>query len=142
MAPEWTAYPVSSHSGVACTDCHIAAGIPGFVHAKVNGTKQLFMVMSHDYPRPILAADKLPPARATCLNCHNPNGHIGEKLLLRTSYGDDEKNSVTRTVVLLHVGGRDQFGHLSGIHGAHLGHIEYIATDSTHQTIPLGWQSE
>lgn len=34
------------------------------------------------------------------------------------------------------MGGRDQFGHLSGIHGAHLGHIEYITTDSTHQTIP------
>jgi formate-dependent nitrite reductase cytochrome c552 subunit len=42
---------------------------------------------------------------------------------------------VTRTLVLLHVGGRNQFGQLSGIHGAHLGHIEYIATDSTHQTI-------
>ena len=27
-------------------------------------------------------------------------------------------------------------GTLSGIHGAHLGHIEYIATDTTNQTIP------
>jgi hypothetical protein len=25
--------------------------------------------------------------------------------------------------------GRDAFSRLSGIHGAHLGHIEYIATD-------------
>ena len=140
MAPEWTAYQVSPHSGVACTDCHIAAGIPGFVHAKVNGTKQLFMVMFHDYPRPILADDKVPPARVTCLNCHNPDRYIGDKLLIKTSYGDDEKNSPTHSVVLLHVGGRDQFGHLSGIHGAHLGHIEYIATDSTHQTIP--WVSK
>jgi len=136
MAPEWAAYHVSSHSGVACTQCHIAAGFPGFVHAKVNGTKQLFMVMFHDYPRPIMADDKVPPASTTCLNCHNPNIYIGDKLVVETSYGDDEKNSMTQTVVLMHVGGRDRFGHLSGIHGAHLGHIEYISTDSTHQTIP------
>jgi len=135
MAPQWTAYHVSSHSGVACTDCHIAAGIQGFVHAKVNGTKQLFMVAFHDYPRPILANDKVPPARVTCLNCHNPNTYVGDKLLVKNSYGDDEKNSLTHTIVLLHVGGRDQFGNLSGIHGAHLGYIEYISTDSEHQTI-------
>ena len=136
MAPEWTAYHVSPHSGVACTDCHIAAGIPGFVHAKVNGTKQLFMVMFHDYPRPILAGDKLPPASTTCLNCHNPDTYIGDKLVVKTSYADDEKNSKTSTIALLNVGGRDAFSRLSGIHGAHMGKIEYIATDSTHQTIP------
>lgn len=140
MGPEWGAYPVSSHAGVACTECHIAAGIPGFVHAKVNGTKQLLMVVSNKYPRPILAGDKLPPARATCLNCHTADKDLGDKLLVKTSYGDDEKNSAAYSLVLLHVGGRDQFGHLSGVHGAHLGRIEYIATDSTHQTIP--WVSK
>ncbi len=51
MAPEWGAYPVSNHAGVACTECHIAPGIPGFVHAKVNGTKQLLMVVANKYPR-------------------------------------------------------------------------------------------
>jgi nitrate/TMAO reductase-like tetraheme cytochrome c subunit len=136
MAPEWTAYHVSPHSGVACTDCHIAAGIPGFVRAKVNGTKQLFMVMFHEYPRPIMAGDKLPPASTTCLNCHNPDTYIGDKLVVKTSYADDEKNSKTSTIALLHVGGRDAFSRLSGIHGAHMGKIEYIATDSTNQTIP------
>jgi hypothetical protein len=80
--------------------------------------------------------DKLPPAKETCLTCHNPDKFIGDKLIVRTSYGDDEQNSVTRTMVLLHIGGRDQSGKLSGIHGAHLGRIEYIATDTTHQTIP------
>ena len=136
MAPEWTAYHVSPHSGVACTDCHIAGGIPGFVHAKVNGTKQLLMVMLHDYPRPIMAGDKLPPARTTCLSCHSPDTYFGDKLVVKTSFADDEKNSKTTTIALLHVGGRDSFSHLSGIHGAHTGKIEYIATDSTHQTIP------
>jgi nitrate/TMAO reductase-like tetraheme cytochrome c subunit len=135
MKPEWTAYHVFPHSHVACTDCHIASGVAGFVHAKVNGTKQLFSVMFNTYPRPILPDNKIPPASATCLNCHNPQRNIGDKLLIKTSFGDDEKNSVTHTVVLLHVGGRDPSGRLSGIHGAHLGRIEYIATDTTNQTI-------
>jgi len=136
MAPEWAAYPVSTHSGVACVQCHIAAGIPGFIHAKVNGTKQLLMVIAGNYPRPVMAGNKLPPARATCLNCHNPETYIGDKLIVSTAYGDDEKNSATRTLVLVHIGGRDQLGHFSGIHGAHLGRIEYIPTDATNQTIP------
>lgn len=140
MTPEWEAYRVSSHADVACTECHVAAGIPGYVHAKVNGTRQLFMVILHDYPRPVRADDKVPPASTTCVNCHNPDAYIGDKLIVKTSYGDDEKNTMTRTLVLLHVGGRDQLGRLSGIHGAHLGHIEYIATDSTHQSIP--WVSK
>ena len=136
MTPEWTAYHVSSHSGVACTECHVASGFPGYVHAKVNGTQQLMMVLFHDYPRPILADGKVPPATATCMKCHNPDVYIGDKLIVKTSFGDDEKNSETQTVVLMHVGGRDQFGHLSGIHGAHLAHIEYISTDEQNQTIP------
>src|SRR5579883_1902249 len=136
MAPEWAAYAVSSHAHVACTECHIASGIPGFIHAKVNGTKQLFQVMFDTYPRPIMAENKVPAARTTCLNCHNPEKYIGDRLLIKTSYGDDEKNSVTHSLVLLHIGGHDQLGHLSGIHGAHLSRIEYIATDANNQTIP------
>ncbi|MGB6742599.1 MAG: NapC/NirT family cytochrome c [Terracidiphilus sp.] len=135
MAPEWSAYHVSTHASVACTECHVAPGVPGYIHAKVNGTKQLFMVILHDYPRPIMAEGRVPPARDTCLNCHNPERLAGDKLVVKSAYGDDEKNSIARSLVLLHVGGRDQFGKLSGIHGAHMGHIEYISTDSGNQTI-------
>jgi nitrate/TMAO reductase-like tetraheme cytochrome c subunit len=140
MAPEWSAYHVSSHAHVACTECHIASGMSGYVSAKLNGARQLVHVALGDYPRPIMAEGKVPPANTTCLHCHSPNKYIGDKLLVKTSYADDEQNSMTRTLVLLHLGGRDQFGKLSGIHGAHLGHIEYIATDTTHQTIP--WVSK
>jgi nitrate/TMAO reductase-like tetraheme cytochrome c subunit len=136
MTPEFTAYHVSSHADVPCTACHIAPGVQGFVHAKVNGTKQLLMVILHKYPAPIMAGDKIPPAQVTCLNCHNAERFIGDKLVVKTSFGDDEKNSMTYTMAMVHVGGRDSFGKLSGIHGAHLGHIEYVATDSEHQTIP------
>jgi len=140
MRPEWTQYHVSSHADVPCTSCHIAPGLSGFVHAKVNGTKQLAMVVFQDYSRPILSGDKIPAASLTCLNCHNPKAPIGDKLLVETHFGDDQNSSMTSTIALLHVGGSDAFGHLSGIHGAHMSHIEYVPTDSTRQTIP--WVSK
>lgn len=136
MAPEWNAYHVAPHANVACTECHVASGLGGYVSAKLNGARQLVHVVLGTYPRPITGEGKIPPANATCIHCHNPGKYIGDKLVVTTSFGDDENNSVTHSLVLVHVGGRDMSGHLSGIHGAHLGRIEFIATDSTNQTIP------
>ncbi|HEY6847794.1 MAG TPA: NapC/NirT family cytochrome c [Terracidiphilus sp.] len=136
MAPEFSAYHVAPHSNVACTDCHVAPTAAGYVYAKWNGTKQLLMVLAHDYPRPIMAENKVPVASMTCVNCHNPDKFVGDKIVVTTAYGDDEANSQTSSVTLMHVGGRDSFAHLSGIHGAHMGKIQYIATDTTNQSIP------
>jgi hypothetical protein len=136
MTPEFTAYHVSSHVGVACTTCHVAPGTAGYIHAKLNGTNQMFMVMTNNYPKPIMADNKVPIASATCLTCHDGKAQIGDKLHVTTSFGDDTANARTSSITLLHVGGSDVFGHLSGIHGAHMGKIEYIATDTTNQTIP------
>jgi hypothetical protein len=136
MAPENAAYHVSSHSGVACTECHVAPGTAGYVHAKLNGTKQLFMVMVNHYPKPIMAENKVPVASTTCLNCHNAHAEMGDKLLVTSSFADDSANTQTSSVTVLHVGGEDALGHRSGIHGAHIGKIEYVATDTTDQTIP------
>ncbi|MDR3735396.1 MAG: NapC/NirT family cytochrome c [Acidobacteriaceae bacterium] len=136
MYPQWTAYQVSPHSHVDCVQCHIGAGFNEFVRAKVNGTKQLIEVTFHHYPTPIeppLSA--LRPARATCEQCHAPTRFIGEKLLVKTSYADDATNSMTRTMLALHLGGVDSLSHTSGIHGHHLANYEYIATDATDQTI-------
>jgi len=136
MQPQFVAAHMAGHAGVACTECHVAPGPAGYVHAKVNGTKQMLMVLMHNYPRPIHGEGKIPAAGVTCLNCHNPTRSIGDRLKVETAYGDDEKNLRTSSVTLLHVGGSDTFGHLSGIHGAHMGKIEYIATDAGGQTIP------
>ena len=136
MKPEFSAYHFAPHAGVACTECHVAPGVPGYIHAKVNGTKQLLMVVLHNYPQPIMADGKVPAARDTCVNCHDPERLSTDKLVVSSTYGDDATNSVTRSLALIHIGGRDQLGKLSGIHGAHLGHIEYVSTDATNQTIP------
>jgi nitrate/TMAO reductase-like tetraheme cytochrome c subunit len=148
MHPEYTAYKVSAHSHVDCVACHIGSGAESYVRAKVNGTKQLVEVTLHpiagiaprfipDYPTPIPSpVMNLRPAREICEGCHTPAKFIGEKLLVKSNFADDEKNSQTQTVVVLHLGGRESFSNLTGIHGVHLGHIEYIATDSTRTTIP------
>lgn len=148
MHPEYTAYKISAHSHVACVDCHIGAGAASYFRAKVNGTKQLVEVTFHplasvapkyipDYPTPIPSpVQNLRPAHEICEGCHTPAKFVGEKLLVKSTFADDEKNTETQTVVLLHLGGQDSLSHLTGIHGVHLGHIEYIATDPTRTTIP------
>ena len=148
MHPEYTAYKISPHSHVACVDCHIGSGAEAYFSAKVNGTRQLVEVAFHplahyapkfipNFPTPIPSpVQNLRPARQTCEGCHTPAEYVGEKLLVKSSFADDEKNTETQTVLVLHLGGRDSLSHLSGIHGVHLGHIEYIATDPTRQTIP------
>ena len=148
MHPEYTAYRVSAHSHVACVECHIGTGVSSYFAAKVNGTKQLVEVTFHpiagiapkiipDYPTPIPSpVQNLRPAREICEACHTPAKFVGEKLLVKSSFADDEQNSETQTVVVLHLGGQDSLSHLTGIHGVHLGHIEYIATDPTRTTIP------
>src|ERR1035437_906046 len=148
MHPEYAAYQVSAHSHVACADCHIGSGATSYLEAKVNGTKQLVEVTFHpvahmaprlipDYPKPIPSpVQNLRPAREICEGCHTPARFIGEKLLVKSSFADDEKNTETQSVVVLHLGGRDSLSHLTGIHGVHLGHIEYVATDPTRTSIP------
>lgn len=148
MNPEYAAYLISPHSHVACVECHIGTGAEAYFSAKVNGTKQLVEVTLHplaplapriipDYPTPIPSpVTNLRPARYTCEGCHTPTRFDGDKLLVKSSFADDEQNSETQTVLILHLGGQDSLSHRTGIHGVHLGHIEYIATDRSRTTIP------
>jgi hypothetical protein len=140
MAPEYTAYQNSPHSRVACVECHIGSGAGWFVRAKVTGLRQVFMVTFHDYPRPIPSpVQNLRPASETCEQCHWPQRFTGDKLLVNTSYKDDEKNTPQTDVLQLNVGGRSWQGSV-GIHGHHLAdnaRIRYISTDKERQTIPV-----
>ncbi len=137
MHPEYTAYKISAHSHVACVDCHIGSGADAYFEAKVNGTKQLIEVSINRYPTPIPSPVRnLRPARVICEGCHTPAKFVGEKLLVKSSFADDEQNTETQSVLVLHLGGEDSLSHLTGIHGIHLGHIEYVATDPDRTTIP------
>jgi hypothetical protein len=139
MKPEFTAHrAMPPHQALACASCHIAPGATGWLKAKMNGTSQLLAVVFNNYPRPIESAmedNKLVSSAETCEQCHERDKPIAPRLRVITSYKDDQANTRTQTVLLVHIGG----GNLGGIHGAHLGpgiHIRYAAADKKRQTIP------
>jgi nitrate/TMAO reductase-like tetraheme cytochrome c subunit len=138
MQPEYSAYEVAAHSKVECVACHVGSGATGFVRAKVTGVRQVFHVMLNSYPRPIPEPlDRLRPATETCESCHARRRFFGDRMRDLISYGSDEQNTVTHTVLMMHLGTGGP--HSSGVHGAHLGEgvvLRYYASDDAHQTIP------
>ncbi len=119
MKPEFTAYQNSPHARVECVQCHIGPGASWFVRSKLSGTHQVFAVMLNTFPRPIpTPVHNLRPARETCEQCHWPQKFVGDRLKIIPKYAEDEKNTLTKSVLLLHIGGG---GPGPGIHSAHLG---------------------
>jgi hypothetical protein len=137
MQPEFTAYQNSPHSRVECVQCHIGPGASWFVRSKLSGTRQVFAVLFHTYGRPIATpVHNLRPARETCEACHWPQVYGGDRLKIIPKYADDEGNTASKTVLLLHIGGGNG---TQGIHGAHVGpgiRIRYAPADEKRQTIP------
>lgn len=139
MQPEFTAYSNSPHQRVACVQCHIGPGAGWFVRSKLSGVRQVFAVTFHTYDQPIpVPVEDLRPARETCEQCHWPQIYGGDKVVVRTSYSDDEKNTPLTTVLVLKLGGGSGYNS-PGIHGRHLdtkSPIEYVSTDRPRQVIP------
>ena len=135
MKPEYTAYHASPHSRVECVACHIGPGASWFVKSKMSGVNQVFNYALNTYPRPIpTPVTSLRPARETCEACHWPARFSGDRLRVITKFGDDEKNTMTKTVLMMHIGGGNGG---PGIHGRHVGagvQVEY-ASDPSRQNI-------
>jgi len=137
MAPEFTAYQNSPHSRVACVACHIGPGASWFVRSKLSGVGQVFATLLNTYPRPIpTPVANLRPARETCEQCHWPQKFAPDRLRVIAKFAEDDNNTRTFTVLLMHIGG----GHeRRGIHGAHLDPgvtVEYAHADPGRQNIP------
>jgi nitrate/TMAO reductase-like tetraheme cytochrome c subunit len=137
MQPEFTAYQSSPHSRVECVQCHIGPGESWFVRSKLSGMRQVFAVMFHTYETPIpTPVHNLRPARETCESCHWPQKYGEDRVRIINKFADDENNSLTKTVLLMKIGGGSKG---IGIHGTHLGpgvHIRYGHSDPQRQTIP------
>ena len=137
MQPEYTAYVNSLHSRVDCVKCHIGPGAGWFVKSKLSGVGQVVAVTLHTYPTPIpTPVHNLRPARETCEACHWPQKYGEDRVRVINKFADDETNSLTKTVLLMKIGGGN---HGIGIHGTHLGAgvtIQYKATDEKRQNIP------
>jgi nitrate/TMAO reductase-like tetraheme cytochrome c subunit len=145
MAPEFGAYQNSPHSRVECVDCHIGPGAGWFLRSKLSGLRQVYAVATHSYSRPIPSPVKhLRPARDTCEECHWPQRFSADKVIVKTNYKDDEKNTPLTTVLVMKIGGRT-FSGAVGIHGRHLdegSRIHYISTDERRQVIPVVYYTD
>jgi hypothetical protein len=139
MQPEYTAYLYSPHQRVGCAKCHIGPGAGGFVKSKLSGVRQVVALTFHTYDHPIPSpVRQMRPARETCEQCHWPLIFIGNRLIVRRKFSDDEKNTPVVTVLLMKIGGHNGQGGV-GIHGRHLdsqSRVQFIATDRQRQTIP------
>jgi hypothetical protein len=137
MAPEYTAYANSPHANVACVDCHIGPGANWFVQSKISGSWQVVSVSLNLFPRPIpTPIESLRPARETCESCHWPQKYGGDRVRVVDKFADDEENTHTKTVLMMHIGGGNGY---RGIHGAHMGPgivMRYAPSDSSRQKIP------
>lgn len=139
MSPEYTAYVNSPHSRVACTQCHIGPGAGWFVKSKLSGARQVVAVTLGTFSRPIPSpVHHLRPARETCEACHWPQKFHGDRLVVRSKYGEDEANTATSSVLLMRIGGSQGSGRV-GIHGRHFdgeSRVRYQTTDDRRQVIP------
>jgi hypothetical protein len=137
MQPEYTAYQNSPHSRVDCVKCHIGPGAGWFVKSKLSGVGQVIAVTFHTYPTPIpTPVHNLRPARETCEQCHWPQKYGEDRLKVIPKYASDETNTLTKTVLLMKIGGGNKG---IGIHGTHLGPgvtITYGHSDEARQNIP------
>jgi hypothetical protein len=139
MTPEARAFPEGPHAGILCVDCHVGEGAMGLVKSKLQGTRQLYAVMTGHVPKPIegaISAGLMVPSAETCEDCHWKNQPANATLRMFRRYGDDEANTPETTLLTMNVGGRA----MGGIHGAHHGdgvEIRFVATDKTRQEIPL-----
>jgi len=140
MQPEFAAYQNSPHSKVDCVKCHIGPGADWFVRSKLSGVGQVFAVIFNTYPRPIpTPVHNLRPARETCEACHWPEKYGEDRLKVIPKYAEDQANSLTKTVLLVKIGGGNNG---IGIHGTHLGGpnsrtvIRYGHSDEARQNIP------
>ena len=130
MKPEFTAHAVGSHSSVPCVACHVGPGPQGAVRAKMNGTRQLYLLATGAYARPIpVPAHGLPSAEGTCERCHTPGRAERDVVRMARTYAEDEANTETATEVVLYMA-RNHW------HARRDVRVEYIATDPKLETIP------
>jgi hypothetical protein len=152
MNPEMKAYKVSSHSELACAECHVKPGALGWIEAKAAGSKQLFQLVTNTYPKPIPAPDHsdLPPVTDTCLRCHSLESITANggpvKLVLRPTYAQDKTNTraivavVLRPVGLTTADGSAEAGtsdeaNPRGVHWHVEQDVTYTSSDIRSQTI-------
>ena len=137
MTPQFTAWAGGSHARIACVNCHVGEGARGFVSAKAAGTRQLVHLITGTFPRPIPPGAQVPFGGhdLTCGRCHQALKTPGDVIRVRREYADDEANTETMTVLLMHVGRANPSGRAIHWHADSANRIEYTYADPARQTI-------
>jgi nitrate/TMAO reductase-like tetraheme cytochrome c subunit len=139
MHPQFTAWQDATHSRVACVQCHVGEGGRAFVKYKLNGIRQLYHVVTNRYPRPIPGVADMRPAHDVCGTCHWSGKAFGDVVRAKREFAEDEANTETTTILLMHVGGPGlpaTSGRAIHWHADSRVRIEFISTDAERQTIP------
>jgi len=137
MGPEHTAWEQSPHARIRCVECHVGSGLDYYVKAKLNGTRQLYSVLTGTFPTPIpTPVHNLRPARGTCERCHWPEKFISARHKIFSHNAPNRENTPRETQMLIKIGGTPGAPNSSGIHW-HIGkEVKYIATDEKRMNIP------
>jgi hypothetical protein len=141
MGPELKAYSLSPHRDVACAECHVEPGVAGWIKAKINGTRQLLLVLTGAYPKPIVAPDHadLPPTSRTCVRCHETGSLVANggpvKLVLQERYHPDEPNTKDTVALVVRPAGFGGTEEKRGVHWHIAEDVDYLSPDPRAQTI-------
>ncbi len=137
MEPEHVAWQQSAHARVRCVECHVGSGLDYYVKAKINGTRQLYSVLTGTFPTPIpTPVHNLRPARGTCERCHWPEKFISSRHKVFSHNAPNEENTRREIQLLIKIGGTPGAPNTSGIHW-HIGkEVTYVATDEKRFDIP------
>jgi len=138
MHVQYTAWQNGPHARIACAGCHVGPGARGFVSAKMNGVHQLIAVTTGSFARPIPPGAVVPFGghNVTCGRCHQATRVPGDVVRIIRTYGDDEKNTESLTVLMMHVGRGSAGGHWIHWHADPDTRVEYAYSDGARQTIP------
>jgi NapC/NirT cytochrome c family, N-terminal region len=123
MQPEDVAHRLTTHSNVACVDCHIGEGTGDFVHAKLRGAAQMVEFLAGRVPRPVPAPEV---KSEICTQCHATERFGEDRLHVRRMFSDAEKTVETFTIYRTLVGGHRD-GKWKGAHQHNGLKIRYLA---------------
>ena len=130
MQPQFTAFQNSAHSRINCVDCHVAPDVPGFLTAKINGTRQVYKLITGTYDRPIPSPrDRIPVPAVSCEGCHAPISPDHEVKRLFREHKDNEASSEIVTTLMMYSGKSHWHARPDVV-------VEYVATDNTLAKIP------
>ena len=130
------AHHASQHANVECVECHVGriSTFPAILKKAGHVSHAWAKFVGYDRP---LTAPSLPAARDSCEGCHTNAPHRHNSLRVKRHFASDEKNSESKTTLIIRAVGRPfKRGDSRGIAEHSHTRVSFIATDKQRQSIP------